>query len=78
MKSVSTHASRPRFLIADDHSMFADTLQVYLERTYTIVGVVKDGRAMVVEAMRLRPDLIIVDIGMPLLNGLDAARTIKE
>ena len=50
---------------------------MYLERSYTVVGVVCDGRAMVDEAVRLRPDVIIVDIGMPLLNGLDAARRIK-
>ena len=67
-----------RFLVADDHAMFAETLRVYLEKTYTVLGVVLDGRAMVAEAMRLRPDVILVDVGMPLLNGLDAAREIKE
>ena len=61
-------------LIADDHAMFADALRVYLEKTFTVVGVVMDGRAMVAEAMRLRPDVIVVDVSMPLLNGLDAAR----
>jgi len=78
MQSVSSHSSGPRFLIADDHAMFAETLRVYLEKTYTVLGVVLDGRAMVTEAMRLRPDVILVDVGMPLLNGLDAAREIKE
>jgi DNA-binding NarL/FixJ family response regulator len=58
--------------------MFADALRVYLEKTYAVVGVVRNGRAMVAEAMRLRPDVIVVDVGMPLLNGLDAARRIKE
>jgi DNA-binding NarL/FixJ family response regulator len=57
--------------------MFAETLRTYLEKTFTVVGVVIDGRAMVAEAMRLRPDVIVVDVGMPLLNGLDAARRIK-
>jgi DNA-binding NarL/FixJ family response regulator len=49
----------------------------FLEKTYTVVRVVLDGRAMVVEALRFRPDAVIVDISMPLLNGLDAARRIK-
>jgi DNA-binding NarL/FixJ family response regulator len=77
MNSVSACRTGPRFLIADDHAMFAETLRVYLEKTFTVVGVVMDGRAMVTEAMRLRPDVIVVDVGMPLLNGLDAARRIK-
>jgi len=78
MQSVSARSIGPRFLIADDHAMFAETLRAYLEKTYTVLGVVLDGRAMVAEAMRLRPDVILVDVGMPLLNGLDAAREIKK
>jgi len=78
MESVSARSSGLRFLIADDHAMFAETLRVYLEKTFTVVGVVMDGRAMVTEALRLRPDVVVVDVGMPLLNGLDAAREIKE
>jgi DNA-binding response OmpR family regulator len=57
--------------------MFAETLRDYLEKTYTVVGLVMDGRAMVEQAMQLRPDVIVVDVGMPLINGLDAARRIK-
>ena len=78
MGNIPTLASRPRFMIADDHAMFAEALRVYLEKTYPVVGVVLDGRAMVHAAVRLRPDLIIVDVGMPLLNGLDAARRAKQ
>jgi DNA-binding NarL/FixJ family response regulator len=78
MESVSVRSRGPSFLIADDHAMFAETLRAYLEESYTVLGVVLDGRAMVAEAIRLRPDVILVDIGMPLLNGLDAAREIKE
>jgi DNA-binding NarL/FixJ family response regulator len=71
--------SRVRFLIADDHAIFAETLRVYLaDRDYTVLGVVQDGRALLQEAIRLKPDVVIVDVGMPLLNGLDAARRIKE
>ena len=78
MENVSARGTGPHLLIADDHAMFAETLRVYLEKTFTVIGVVMDGRAMVTEAMRLRPDVIVVDVGMPLLNGLDAARKIKE
>jgi len=78
MEIESARGTSPRLLIADDHAMFAETLRVFLEKTITVVGVVTDGRAMVAEAMRLRPDVIVVDVGMPLLNGLDAARKIKE
>jgi DNA-binding NarL/FixJ family response regulator len=78
MQGVCSRSTGLRFLIADDHAMFAETLRVYLEKSYTVVGLVLDGQAMVAEAMRLRPDVIVVDVGMPLLNGLDAARRIKE
>lgn len=77
MASAAVAKGAPRFLIADDHAIFAEALRMYLEKSYAVVQVVSDGRAMVDEAMRLRPDVIIVDIGMPLLNGLDAARRIK-
>ena len=76
MDSVPTHA--PRLLIADDHAIFGESLRVYLEKIYVVLGVVLDGHAMVAEAMRLRPDVIVADVGMPLLNGLDAARKIKK
>ena len=78
MNSVSACRTGPRLLIADDHAVFAEALRVYLEKTYTVVGVVMDGQTMVTDAMRLRPDVIVVDVGMPLLNGLDAARKVKE
>ena len=71
-------ANRPRILIADDHSMFAETLRLLLERNYTIVGMVADGRALVSATAKLTPDLIVLDVGMPLLNGFDAARRIRE
>jgi DNA-binding NarL/FixJ family response regulator len=77
MENVPVPRAGPRFLIADDHVLFAEALRVYLEKTYAVVGVVRDGRALVAEAMRLRPDVIVADVGMPLLNGLDAARRIK-
>jgi DNA-binding NarL/FixJ family response regulator len=78
MESACTKAYRPRILIADDHAIFAEALCLYLEKTFIVMGVVVDGRAMVEEAIRLRPDVIITDVAMPLLNGLDAARRIRE
>ena len=56
----------PRILIADDHLIFAEALRAYLEKTLSVVGVVCNGIAMVEEAVRLKPDLIVVDVGMPL------------
>jgi len=69
---------RPQILIADDHVIFADGLRLLLEKRYDVVGSVADGRALITEALRLKPDVIVVDIGMPLLNGLDAAERIRE
>jgi len=77
MGTVSVQSSI-RILIADDHAIFAEVLRAYLEKRYCVVGVVHDGRAMVSEALRLTPEIVIVDQGMPQLNGLDAASRIKE
>ena len=55
MENVSTDRSRPRFLIADDHAIFAEALRAFLERTYPVVGVVSDGRALIEAAARLKP-----------------------
>ncbi len=71
-------SSRPRLLIADDHAVFLEALKCWLEKHYVVTGTVGDGRSLVTEAVRLRPDVIIIDIGMPLLNGLDAALRIRE
>lgn len=65
-------------LIADDHSMFAEALRRVLEDEYNVLGIVADGRQLVEEAIRLKPKVIVVDIGMPLLNGFDAAKQIWE
>ena len=78
METIPPSTSRPRILIADDHAIFAEALRVYLEKTFAVIGVVADGRAMLQEAIRLRPDVIVADVSMPLLNGLDAARRIRE
>jgi DNA-binding NarL/FixJ family response regulator len=78
LESACLGRRRPRLLIADDHTMFADALRVYLEKTYTVIGIVNEGRSLVSEAIRLRPDAIVLEVGMPMLNGLDAAKRIKE
>ncbi len=70
--------SRPQVLIADDHVIFADGLRLLLEKCYKVVGTVTDGRALIREAVRLKPDVIVVNIGMPLLNGLDAAERVRQ
>jgi len=70
--------SRPRLLVADDHAVFLEALKCLLERNYVVAGTVTDGRSLVTEAIRIEPDLVILDIGMPLLNGVDAARRIRE
>jgi DNA-binding NarL/FixJ family response regulator len=78
METVSRDRSRQRLLIADDHAIFAEALKIYLERAYQVVGMVSDGRAMIEAALKLKPEIIVVDVAMPILNGLDAARRIKE
>ncbi len=69
--------SGPHLLIADDHAIFAESLRILLEKTYSVLGIVTDGRALVSEATRLKPDVLVVDVAMPLLNGLDAARRVR-
>ncbi len=70
--------TRPRILMADDHSLVLAGLRRLVEEEGDVVGAVEDGRALVEEAQRLRPDLILLDISMPLLNGLDAARQLTK
>ena len=69
---------RTRVLLADDHPLMSEGLRTILEPHYEIIAIVTDGRALVEAALRLRPDLIILDITMPLLNGIDAAVHIKK
>jgi DNA-binding NarL/FixJ family response regulator len=65
---------RPRVLLADDHRMLLDALKKVLEPSCEVVGAVGDGRALLQVSAKLQPDVIVLDIAMPLLNGLDAAR----
>lgn len=70
--------TRIRILLADDHTLFCNLLRDLLEPEYEVVGSVRDGRELLEAAERLRPDVVLVDIGMPSLNGLDAGRRLKE
>jgi DNA-binding NarL/FixJ family response regulator len=72
------HADRrPRILLADDHTLMAEALRHLLQGEFEVVATVADGRALLKAADELRPELVVVDIGMPLLNGLDAGEQLK-
>ena len=68
----------PRVLLADDHNLLLGAFAKLLSDECEIVGTVSDGRALVEAAQRLKPDVIVLDVAMPLLNGLDAGRQIKQ
>lgn len=70
--------SRPKVLIADDHRIVADGLRSLLAAEFDLAGVVEDGQALVEAAQRLRPDVIVADISMPVLNGIEALEELKR
>jgi DNA-binding NarL/FixJ family response regulator len=69
---------RTSILLADDHAMICAGLAKLLEPYYEVVGSVEDGHALLKTSNALKPDVVVLDIGMPLLNGLDAARELKK
>jgi DNA-binding NarL/FixJ family response regulator len=75
---MDTMTSRVRILIADDHNLVAELCKRLLETEFDVVGAVSDGRALVRAAGELKPDVIVLDVAMPILNGLDAGRQVKE
>jgi len=68
----------PRVLIADDHAVVAEGLRSILQSSCDVIGIVRDGRELLAEAPKLEPDLVLLDICMPGLNGLDAAEQLKQ
>jgi DNA-binding NarL/FixJ family response regulator len=70
--------SRPRVLLADDHRMVAEGLKSLLSEHFDLLGVVEDGRALIEAAKKHRPDVVVLDITMPHLNGLDAVGPLKK
>ena len=70
--------TRPRVLLADDHTMVLEGFRRILESEFDLVGAVEDGKALMTAAEKLRPDIIVLDISMPLLNGIEAARHLKK
>ncbi|HXI30808.1 MAG TPA: response regulator transcription factor [Vicinamibacterales bacterium] len=70
--------SRPQVLLADDHTLFLEAVEKLLEDNCDVVGRAADGERLLVEALRLKPDVVVLDMAMPLLNGLEAARQLKQ
>ena len=70
--------SPPVILLADDHKIVAEGLQRLLEPEFRVAEIVEDGRSLVTAASRLKPDVIVTDISMPLLNGIEAIRELKK
>src|SRR5437762_3105770 len=70
--------SRPRILIADDHPVLAEGLRGRLEPEFEVVDVVADGRELLSAARRHRPDVIVTDVTMPSLNGIEAAAQLRD
>src|SRR5471032_609721 len=70
--------SRPRVVLADDHTLLLEAFEKLLEDECDVVAGVSNGRALLEAAAQFRPDVVVVDIAMPLLNGLDATRLLKQ
>lgn len=69
---------RPRVLIADDHTLVAEACVKLLEPEFEVIGVFADGQALLAAVPDLKPDVIVLDVGMPLMNGLEAGKRIKK
>jgi DNA-binding NarL/FixJ family response regulator len=70
--------AKGRILLADDHTLVAEAFKRLLEPEFEVVGTVADGRALLRAAPELKPDVVLVDLNMPLLNGVDAGEQLKQ
>jgi DNA-binding NarL/FixJ family response regulator len=70
--------SKPRILLGDDHDLIIEGLRSLLAKDFEIMGVASNGREVVAAAERLKPDAVLLDVSMPILSGIEAARQIKE
>ncbi len=70
--------NKPTVMLAEDHTMIAEAFRNLLEPQYQVVATVHDGRSMVETALKMQPDIVVADIGMPLLNGLSAGQQLKQ
>src|ERR1700746_1835986 len=77
-RRVGALMTLPRLMLADDHTILVEAFRKLLDPHYEIIGTVSDGRAFVESAPQLNPDVIVADIGMPLMNGLEAGLRLKE
>ena len=78
IKKAEDSGNRVRILLADDHALVLERVTILLQTTFDVVGVAHTGLEMVEKAMRLRPDIIVADISMPGLDGIEAARQLRE
>lgn len=69
---------KPRILLADDHTLVAEALTRLLEQQFEVVGTAADGRALLEKAVQLQPDVILLDLSMPILNGFEAGERLKK
>jgi DNA-binding NarL/FixJ family response regulator len=76
--STEPALNRPRILLADDHRHLLTSATALLAPHFDVVGSASDGEALVIEALRLKPDVIVVDITMPVLSGIDAVRRLRR
>lgn len=76
--NLSHTPSRPRIVLADDHTLVAEACKKLLEPEFEVLSIVSDGRALLRAALELHPDVIVSDIAMPQLNGLDAGEQILQ
>lgn len=70
--------SRPRILIVDDHQVISDALRIFVEPEFEVVETFSDGRELLAKAPDLKPDIVVLDIGMPIMNGLTAGAELKK